>query len=82
MSGLVAFLARSWDVVEAEFAARYGLDLAGACWGPRRVGVRRLRTLVLGLPNVAEQTPAPVAAAPSGSGWRGVARRMMGGGGG
>lgn len=39
-----------FEAVEADFQAHYGVDLRDALWGPRPVGVRRLLSLINGLP--------------------------------
>lgn len=43
-------MAKHFEAVEADFRSYYGLDLRAVCWGPDRFGVRRIRSLVRGLP--------------------------------
>ena len=47
--------------------ATYGVDLREACYGPRRIGLRRLRSLIDGLP---PQGALHRAADPEGWDWR------------
>jgi hypothetical protein len=39
-----------FEAVEADFQSHYGIDLRDALWGPRPIGVRRLLSLINGLP--------------------------------
>lgn len=43
-------MSKHFEAVEADFQSHYGLDLRQVCWGPRALGVRRIRALVRGLP--------------------------------
>lgn len=43
-------MSEHFEAVEADFQAHYGIDLREALWGSRPIGVRRLLSLVNGLP--------------------------------
>jgi hypothetical protein len=43
-------MSEHFGAVEADFQSHYGLDLRSVLWGPLRLGVRRVLSLVLGLP--------------------------------
>lgn len=41
---------KHYEALEADFLLSYGIDLRRALWGPDLIGVRRLWSLVRGLP--------------------------------
>lgn len=48
--GVVVLLDEHWDELDADFRHHYGLDLEQCCWGPRAIGVRRLKSYISRLP--------------------------------
>lgn len=51
-------MSEHFGAVEADFQSYYGLDLRQVLWGPMRYGVRRIRSLVSGLPHDSAVTRA------------------------
>lgn len=43
-------MSEHFGAVEADFQSHYGLDLRTVLWGPARSGVRRILSLIRGLP--------------------------------
>lgn len=77
-------MCQQWDALEADFLRFYGVDLRRLLW-VERVGVRRLWSLMAGLPSgsafqqALAAAPPRVAAAPAGhGGWRALFGRMTG----
>lgn len=48
--GVAAMLSGHWPAVEADWALHYHRDLLADCFGPAEIGVRKLRSLLEGLP--------------------------------
>ena len=77
----MSYVAEHFGALEADFQQVYALDLRRVLWVDR-VGLRRLWSLVEGLPagsafmSALRAAPAPVVVKPGG--WRALARRMTG----